>query len=133
MHVPAVGFTLAASRPALAPGDTLHLVATLANPGRDTLRLEFADGCALTHYVRSEPDRAIVEPVYEPRTCRRDPWIVVLPPEATRSFAHAWVTPAEGGTFTAYAVLHEHHAVRAGEREFKAGHRSNEVAVTVGR
>lgn len=130
MHVPAGDFTLSAARATLAAGDTLHLAATLANPGSDTLRLAFAEECAVVFHLRSDPDGAVVEPAAEPRCAGRD--TIALAPGETRRIEHRSAVPAGAPRrYTAYAILGEHHVLRRGGRDFKSAHRSNEIEIQV--
>ncbi len=131
LHVLAGNFALAVSPAAPAPGDTVRMFATLANPGDDTLRLAFEGDCVVTFYVRSDPDGAIVDPAGEP-ACESVSETVVLAPGGARAFEHRWIAPAAAPhAYTAYAILGEHYVLREGDRDFKAGHRSNEVAIQV--
>lgn len=130
MHVPGGDFALAVATTDLAPGDSLRMTATLTNPGADTLRLAFDGGCVVTFYVRSDPDGAVVEPAEEPRCTGRD--TVVLARGGAWRLEHAWIVPAAAPhPYTAYAILGEHYVLRGDERDFKAGHRSNEIALQV--
>jgi hypothetical protein len=131
MHALAGDFMLSVSPDAPTPGDTLRMYAVLANPGTDTLRLEFDGDCMVSFYLRSDPGGAIVEPAGEPG-CESVAETVVLAPEQGRHFEQQWIVPADAPhAYTAYAILGEHYVVRDGDRDYKAGHRSNEIAVQV--
>jgi len=131
IHVLAGDLALAVTPAAPLPGDTVRMFATLANPGVDTLRLAFDGDCVVTFHVRSDPDGAIVEPAGEP-PCGSVSTTVVVAPGAARAFEHRWIVPAAAPhAYTAYAILGEHHVPRDGGRDFKAGHRSNEIAIQV--
>jgi hypothetical protein len=131
MHVLAGDFTLAVSPAAPLPGDTVRMIVTVGNPGNDTLRLAFDADCVVTFYVRSDPDGAVLEPGAEPR-CGEVRETIVLAPGAARPFEHHWITPAAAPhAYTAYAILGEHYVLRDGDRDYKAGHRSNEVPIQV--
>jgi hypothetical protein len=131
MHRLSGDFLLSVSPDAPMPGDTLRLYAVLANPGADTLRLEFDGDCMVSFYLRSDPDGAIVEPAGEPR-CGPAIETVVLAPEQGRRFEHHWIVPATAPhAYTAYAILGEHYVLRGGDRDYKAGHRSNEIPIQV--
>jgi hypothetical protein len=131
IHVLAGDFVLAVTPAAPVPGDTVRMFATLVNPGADTLRLAFEGDCVMSFYVRSDPDGAVVEPTSEP-ACGSVSETVVLAPGATRAIEHRWIVPAAAPhAYTAYAILGEHYVLRDGDRDFKAGHRSNEIAIQV--
>lgn len=132
MHVPAGDFALAVATTDLAPRDSLRMTATLANPGADTLRLAFDGDCVVTFYLRSEPDQAVIEPGGDPPCGRLPPETILIAPGETRRFEHEWIAPAAAPHgYTAYAILGEHDVLRGDERDFKAGHRSNEIAIQV--
>jgi Intracellular proteinase inhibitor len=133
MHVPAVDFTVAAAPASVRPGGTLRLVATVGNPTSDTLAMEFGDACTVSFYVRAEATDAVVEPAGGMWPCEGPARTVRLAPGASERFEHAWAVAdtAAAGDYTAYAVLSEHHLTVDGEREYKGGDRSNEVAVRV--
>lgn len=117
-------------------GDTVRLAATVTNQADEAVELAFGADCVVEFFVRAE-DHRIVEPGGE-WPCRRGaPRTLRLAPDESVRYEHAWIAGASPGgqpgpgTYTAYAILDEHHLMRAGRREFKSGHRSNEVEIRV--
>lgn len=131
MHVPALAFTVAAAPAEVRPGDTLRLTATLENESESPVTLEFATRCGVTFHVRA-PDHRVMEPAGAPR-CEGPGERMELAPGASRVLEHGWPVPPDlgPGEYHAYFTVAEHDAVAGGEREFKAGHRSNEVPFRV--
>ena len=131
MHVPALGFTVAATPAEVRPGDTLRLTATLENESGSPVTLEFATRCGVTFHVRA-PDHRVVEPAGAPR-CEGRGERLALAPGASRVLEHGWPVPAglAPGEYHAYFTVAEHEVVDGGKRAFKAGHRSNEVPFRV--
>ncbi|HEX2204317.1 MAG TPA: hypothetical protein VHG91_13495 [Longimicrobium sp.] len=131
MHVPALGFTVAAAPAEVRPGDTLRLTATLENESAAPVTLEFGTACGVTFHVRA-PDHRVVEPAETPR-CEGPGERVELAPGASRVLEHGWPVPAgmAAGEYAAYFTVAEHDVVDGEKRAFKAGHRSNEVPFRV--
>lgn len=130
MHRPAVDFTASAAPAAVRTGDTLRLVARLRNPSDAPLVMEFATSCPVHFYVQGG-DRRILEPEGGTWRCTAVQTRVALAPGEQREYRHVWPVRAGSApdTLTVYSILEDHHLVKGGDREFKAGHRSNEVAV----
>ena len=137
-HVPDVEVRVtAAPDEARAGDDTVRLTATVRNRSRETLRMELTDrwACMVSFYVRREDTRAVVEPADGIARCEGEPYLLTLTPGESRRFRHEW-TPADSlppGAYTAYAVFSEHHLIRADRREYRAGHRTNEVPLRLTR
>ncbi|HEU0016296.1 MAG TPA: BsuPI-related putative proteinase inhibitor [Longimicrobium sp.] len=131
-HLPAARLEVTASPDSIAPGDTLRLAATLSNPGRRPVRLEFDhEGCQVVFYVQRE-DHSIVHPPGSGAACVGPPAVIELAPGEARRFEDQWPATVGGeGTFTAFAVLWEHHIPRGANRELKSGHRSNQDTIRV--
>ena len=132
MHRLAVDFHLTAS-PGAAPGERLRMAAKIQNTSAERMEMDFGGACVMQIYVVG-PDMRAVHRAPESDRCEPAGPPIVLEPGASWSCESVWTVPDSlpAGRYTAYAVLEEHHLVRGGRRQFKAGHRSNEVPVRIG-
>lgn len=118
----------------VAPGDTVRLVLTVANPRADTLRLAFEPGCAARIAVRRADDRRRVHPV--PDACAAlptgDSTRVVVPPRGAWRAEHAWVpAAADTGALVAGAALAQRIETRGGRGALRLGEAVPEVPLRV--
>ena len=130
---------MSASPTEAAPGDTVRIVATLSNLGRDTLRLEARPGCGLTLFL-ADPNGRQAAP-FDRWSCisttEAPPAPIVLGPLGSEPQRRSWTWvvgdgvagPIPEGAYRARATLGEHQEVRGGDRRFKIGHNADSAAV----
>jgi hypothetical protein len=124
---------------AFAPGDTVRMTLTVANPRDDTLHLAFEPPCAARFLVRRVADRRAVHPI--PDRCawiRGDSMRAVIPPRGTWRARHVWVAfsedslrPLTPGAYEAQGSLPQRVERRGARSGFQLAENSPIVTLTV--
>lgn len=111
--------TLSASPASIAPGDTVRLVARLANHNDHAVRLDFSSGCQVVPYVEDAAGKP-VHPEGGAWLCTAALTSLRLAPREVKEQTFAWTgethghdprtfapvaTPLPPGTYRAYATL----------------------------
>lgn len=134
---PTTTLTLAVAPREAAPGDTVRLTLTVANPRADTLRLTFEPGCAARFAIRRAADRTRIHPVPDPCAALStgDSTRVVIAPRGTWRAERAWVpAAADTGALLVGASLGqrlESHGGRSDGGALRLGEAAAEVPIRV--
>ncbi|MGZ8379590.1 MAG: hypothetical protein ACXWZS_03885 [Gemmatirosa sp.] len=136
---PTTVLTLDVSPREVAPGDTVRMTLTVANPRDDTLHLAFEPPCAVRFLVRRVADRRAVHPIPDP--CVRpagDSARVVVPPRGSWRADHVWVAfsedtlrPLTPGAYEVQASLPQRIERRRGRSDFQLAGTSPVVSIEV--
>lgn len=131
---PTTTLTLDVAPREAAPGDTVRLTLTVANPRADTLRLAFEPGCAARFAVRRVADRTRVHPVPDPCAAlpSGDSTRVVIAPRGTWRAEQTWVpAAADTGALLVGASLAQRMESRIESRGGRGALRLGEAAPEV--
>lgn len=134
---PTTTLTLAVAPREAAPGDTVRLTLTVANPRADTLRLTFEPGCAARFAIRRAADRTRIHPVPDPCAALStgDSTRVVIAPRGTWRAERAWVpAAADTGALLVGASLGQRLESRGGRSDggaLRLGEAAAEVPIRV--
>jgi hypothetical protein len=137
---PTTVLTLDVAPREIAPGDTVRMTLTVANPRADTLRLAFEPGCAARFAVRHAAERWRAHPVPDPCTALAtgDSTRVVVAPGGSWRADHAWVArgedaahPLVAGDYVVLASLAPRVEVRGGRRAYQLGEAAPDVPLRV--
>jgi hypothetical protein len=135
IYVPAVQVQLAVQPAEVRPGDTVRIAVMVANPGADTVALEFGEECPVTFSMLDETDR-VIPITHETAGClAAEQERVVLAPGTTWRAEGQWHVPAgaeiPAGPYVVSAALGDHDSVAHGKREYKMGSGAGRVPIRV--
>jgi hypothetical protein len=132
--------SLAVAPRTVAPGDTVRLTLTVANPGGDTLRLAFEPGCPVRFAVRHAAEGWRAHPVPDPcaTLATGDSARVVVAPHGAWRTEWRWMArgedprhPLRPGEYVVEASLAQRTELRGGRRAFQVGQGAPPVVLHV--